>query len=186
MAAVLEVHYADIRVVGVFQGSTVVEFEVVQGEDAEEESWFEEVGQKFETAFSNLVDFMGTPVLSAAKDGQYVETPTGKAQAGDEDQFKFTFDDEPVEEGEGEDEGPEVVTEIVYRQSESDTVASDAPGGSFTYGMLLGILISLLAVVLAGVCLYNKLRPSRDKVVKEVTDRSPLEQVKAQRGALAA
>jgi hypothetical protein len=28
MAAVLEVHYADIRVVGVYRGSTVVEFEV--------------------------------------------------------------------------------------------------------------------------------------------------------------
>ena len=75
------------------------------------------------------------------------------------------------------------VTEIRYK--ETTTVESEeSPVGTFTYGMALGIMITMLTFILLCVCLYNKLSSKRDKVVKEVTDQSPVEKIQAAGGRL--
>ena len=79
MASLLEIHFADIRVVSIYQGSTVVEFEVTRGEldndeDEDDEGFFARIGSKFESVVEEIVDFMDTPVLNAVKDGKPVKT----------------------------------------------------------------------------------------------------------------
>ena len=85
MASLLQIHYADIRVVSVWPidrrqlsrdleetGTLAVEFEVFQGtlkteDDIENEDpgFFDRVTSAFESTMSTVVEFMGTPVLNA-------------------------------------------------------------------------------------------------------------------------
>lgn len=68
------------------------------------------------------------------------------------------------------------------------TVTVDAyaqKGGTITYGMLLAGGVTLLAVVLMCICIYSKCC-AKQKVVKEVTELSPLEKVRAEAGKLEA
>lgn len=50
--------------------------------------------------------------------------------------------------------------------------------------MLFAIMISVLVLILITVCCYNKFAKKRDKLVKEVTDQSPVEKVQAKNGRL--
>lgn len=74
------------------------------------------------------------------------------------------------------------ITEVRYKNMQVE--ADESPAGQFTWGMLLGVLVCAVALTLLLVCLYNKFIGKRDKVVKEVTDLSPLEKAKAQKGRL--
>lgn len=76
-----------------------------------------------------------------------------------------------------------MVTEIRH----SPTVTVDTyqqASGSLTYGMLLGAFVAILAVLLISVCLYSKCRSKREAVVKEVSEPTPLEKVRAESGRL--
>lgn len=69
MAAVLGIHAADIKVVRVYEGSTVVEFQVVSDSEAEEPLVLSTIQSAFETVMSALDEFMGSPVLNAVSQG---------------------------------------------------------------------------------------------------------------------
>lgn len=167
----------------------IVAFEVYNGElEAEEEaSWLETVGETFTTVMATITDFMGTPVVGAVASGSEVPTPASVAAkaSGSSDEGLVDFGVY----GGGEDEEivePDVITEIRHTITATQTDdASQQPEGTVTYGMLLGAFVGVLAAVLIGICLYNKFcSPTRDKVVKEVTDASPLEKVRAATGRL--
>ena len=200
MASLLEIHYADIRVVSIWPvtrrrelrdleegtGTLAIEFEVYQGElttaeeiENEDPSFFDKVLDTFSTAMSTIVTFMETPVLNAVSQDGPVETPASKeAAANNNGEDAFFFGGESREEVE-----PEIITEIRYKEAQVEA-SEETPAGQFTYGMLLGIIIVALALILLSVCLYNKYSSKRDKVVKEVTDQTPIEKIKAQKGRL--
>ena len=52
--------------------------------------------------------------------------------------------------------------------------------------MLFAVIIVVLVSILVGICIYNNFKVKRDKVVKEVTDHSPIEKVQAAQGRLTA
>jgi hypothetical protein len=199
MASLLEIHYADIRVVSIWEtrrrflqdldgtNTLAVEFEVYQGEltseeeiEKEDPSFLENVAVKFESAMSTITEFMSTPVLNAVSEGKPVETIASKEAAETNSDDLFIFGSENFED-ETETEN-EFITEIRYKEAQVET--EETPAGQFTYGMLLGVIIIALALVLSCVCLYNKYVTKRDKVVKEVTDQSPVEKIKAKKGRL--
>merc|ERR1712113_911612 len=122
---------------------------------------------------------METPVLNAVSQDGPVETPASKeAAANNNGEDAFFFNGVSREEVE-----PEIITEIRYKEAQVEA-SEETPAGQFTYGILLGILIVALALILLSVCLYNKYSSKRDKVVKEVTDQTPIEKIKAQKGRL--
>ena len=67
MAALLGIHYADLRVVAVYTGSTIVEFVVHDSQSSEEEKaqGNSKIKEKFEDLVQNVGIFMGSPVLGA-------------------------------------------------------------------------------------------------------------------------
>ena len=130
---------------------------------------------------STVVEFMGTPVLNAQSKGKVVETIASKeaaANGSSDNNFIFGNDNN----GAKVEAESEIITEIRYKDVHVQT--DETPAGSFTYGMLLGTIVVLLALILLSVCLYNKYSSKRDKVVKEVTDQAPLEKVQASKGRL--
>ena len=75
MAAVLGIHAADIKVVSVFAGSTIVEFAVLSDPDGEEPLDLGSVQSTFETAMEAVDTFMGSLVLNAVSEGVPITTP---------------------------------------------------------------------------------------------------------------
>lgn len=158
MAAVLGVHFADLRVVRVYEGSTVVEFEVFDSGDTDDDeedrddSFLSGILDKFETTMAVLDTFMGAPVLNAVSNGKAVitpNTPTG-ADGSIEDfifesQFNLDGDRKPVPEI-----AESIVTKIVY------TASDTSDGGSNTYGLSAAFVLfgGSVLVLLIGVLTY--------------------------------
>ena len=64
MAAVLGIHKADLKVVQVYEGSVIVEFEVYSEEgDENPEKTLKDIEKKFEEAAPTLGDSLGAPVM---------------------------------------------------------------------------------------------------------------------------
>lgn len=83
MAAVLGIHAADIKVVSVYEGSTIVDWQVLQREESEIEDDEQEVDlidlKKVDEAYRNFIEnereFMGTRILGAEIEGVPILTP---------------------------------------------------------------------------------------------------------------
>lgn len=74
MAAVLGIHKADLKVVQVYEGSVIVEFQVMTEEgDANPADTLSSIEQKFKDAAPTLGDSLGAPVMQiVTTDGQIV------------------------------------------------------------------------------------------------------------------
>lgn len=208
MASLLEVHYADIRVVAAYSGSDVnhghrrelqsalddlgtliVEFEVWNGEleedhELEEQKKFgKEVEETFISLMTTITEFMDSPVLNAVADGNPIETPVGKERAANGGDSGFTFDF-GLFAGEEKKE-PNIDVEIQHQP----TVTVDAYSQisrSITWGHVIVVISATFGLILMSICIYKTCCKQRDKVVKEVTDLTPLEKVRAEKGKLEA
>ena len=65
MAGVLGIHQADLKVVAVYEGSTIVDFVVFNDEYNEEPADLDEVESLFTTFVNTAEEFMGTTILGA-------------------------------------------------------------------------------------------------------------------------
>jgi len=65
MAATLGIHKADIKVVSVYEGSTIVDFFIMQAENIEDAFDLDKVSENFSEIVSTMDTFMGSPVLGA-------------------------------------------------------------------------------------------------------------------------
>jgi hypothetical protein len=74
MAAVLGIHAADIKVVSVYEGSTIVDFFVEQAENLDEALDLELIKETFTEVVSTMDTFMGSPILNAVANGVNVIT----------------------------------------------------------------------------------------------------------------
>jgi hypothetical protein len=96
MAAVLGIHAADIKVVSVTAGSTIVDFFVQQAENVEEILDLESIEETFTEVVETMEEFMGSPVLNAVANGVPILTPHG-AETGDHGgaivDIQFPWDD---------------------------------------------------------------------------------------------
>ena len=102
MAGVLGVHRSDLKVVAVYEGSTVIEFQVVQldADKVEPEELLDLA--KVERKFRNLIDteeqFMGSNILDAKIEGVPLMSPFEKARQREglfeEDEFKQFVEDQ--------------------------------------------------------------------------------------------
>lgn len=63
MAASIGLHKADIKVVQVYRGSTIVDFEIIRDLTAAVVINFEEVKATFETVMEASEEFMGSKIL---------------------------------------------------------------------------------------------------------------------------
>ena len=69
MAAVLGIHRADIKIVQVYEGSTVIEFMIISNPEDEEPLSLTNVKDNFVSAVSTMATFMGSPLLNAVSQG---------------------------------------------------------------------------------------------------------------------
>ena len=69
MAAVLGIHRADIKIVQVYEGSTVIEFMIISNPEDEEPISLTTVKDNFVSAVSTMATFMGSPLLNAVSQG---------------------------------------------------------------------------------------------------------------------
>ena len=95
MAAVLGIHYADIKVVSVYEGSTIIEFQVLQREEPENEDEevdminLMEVDEAYRNFIQNEKELMGSRILSAQIEGVPLLTPYQQEQAAIFDWSEF-------------------------------------------------------------------------------------------------
>jgi len=90
MAGALGIHAADIKVVSVFTGSTIVEFAVLSDPEAEEPLDLGSVQSTFETAMEAVDTFMGSVVLNAVSEGVPITTPHTPPPSDDEPEDFFS------------------------------------------------------------------------------------------------
>lgn len=84
MAAVLGIQKADLKVVSVYEGSTIVEFQVIDNPEAEAPIDLKAVKSIFDTVIKTVETFMDSPILSAVADGSPVLFGDGSQNQGTE------------------------------------------------------------------------------------------------------
>lgn len=158
----------------------IVEFELFKEDaedDQEQQSFMLDVEQKFVSAMDTMTSFMGATVMNAVVSGKEVETPFALAQAasGNDDAFAFIFGDQDGEADENAE--PEFVTKIAHISTVTVRGDGDESGGgiAITYGLLIGVFVTMLAILVICICLYGKWHSTKDKVVKEVLEQTELE-----------
>ena len=79
MAAVLGIHAADIKVVSVYEGSTIVDFQIVQRDSEEVDPLdmlsLDEIDQAYREFVNTQESFMGSKILDATISGSPMISP---------------------------------------------------------------------------------------------------------------
>jgi len=102
MAAVLNIHAADIKVVAVYEGSTIVEFQVIQRDpEVVEESdliSLSQIDKKYRQFINSKETFMGSRILDAKVGGAAIISPFEQARRKEglfeEDEFNQFVDEQ--------------------------------------------------------------------------------------------
>jgi len=156
MAAVLGIHAADIKVVAVYEGSTIVDFFVQQAENIEEAIDLTSIKESFKEVVAEMDEFMGSPVLGAIAEGVVVVTKhTADLVTDDDGVFLW---DEVIGDGDEDNLTPEeqeVAIEFVFKNSSNkdDKVKSDNLN-IYIYG--LAIIIVVMVIFVIAICCYNR------------------------------
>ena len=171
MAASLGIHKADIRVVAVYEGSTIIDFQIISNLLDDEPLDLEVVKETFEAVVSTMDTFMGSPVLNAVSTGKPIITPNtvldpdGGIAGGGGFDFGFGLDDDEDEEEEKE---PETVVEFRYRE-EVKAMGEDAAAAA-GYIVIIVLITIIILLVIAAVALYRKLGTHTRVSKKEVPE----------------
>lgn len=75
MAASLGIHASDIRVVSVYEGSTIIDFQIISDIFEDTPLNLDNVKETFEAVVSTMDTFMGSKVLNAISTGKPIVTP---------------------------------------------------------------------------------------------------------------
>ena len=92
MAGVLGIHAADIKVVSVYEGSTIIEFQVLQrDEELDEEELIDlnKIDTDYRDFIQNERTMMGSRILNADIEGVPILTPYQQEQAANFDWNEF-------------------------------------------------------------------------------------------------
>ena len=157
MAASLGIHAADIKVVSVYEGSTIVDFEILEAVSAVADAVvpsinLEAVAQTFSTVVSTMDTFMGSPVLNAVATGAQIVTPNTVFNEDGEIDDPFTLDFGGFGNREQEKPEPEVQVEVVYRTKRNKTKydVDRAQSSGFVFVILCAIIMLLLILIAVG------------------------------------
>ena len=173
MAASLGIHAADIRVVSVYEGSVIVDFQIISNILDDTPLDLDVVQESFATVVSTMSTFMGSPVLNAVATGIQLVTPNTEldengnivgAEAFNLDAFGLD------NERKAEVKPPEVQVQIKYKEKVS---AIQAQKSAKAYMIILLGLTIVLAIVFFAVAIYTKINSdqARSIVMKEVPER---------------
>jgi len=174
MAASLGIHAADLKVVAVYEGSTIIDFQVLSDIGAETPLNLAAVQETFEAVVSTMDTFMGSPVLNAVSGGAPIVTPNTVIDEASDilDIFDFGLDDGDDDESEEEPPEPEVVVEVRWEESDSPYAAASTTTG---YIAILACIIVILLLVIVALSLYKKI-VSNERVAKAMTETAKTEQ----------
>jgi len=114
MAAVLGIHKADIKVVAVYEGSTIIDFQIISDAAAEIPLDLQEVKKTFETVIATTEEFMGSPVIGAVATGTPVSTPFSAVAEDIDDVFDNIFGDDDDDDDEVIKKNDDVRIEFVH------------------------------------------------------------------------
>ena len=160
MAGVLGIHKSDIKVVSVYEGSTIVDFEILQNLAAEIPVILEDVAKVFEEAVAVMDTFMGSSVLEAISIGIPIITPNTELDenGGIATEF-FNIWDEPEDPQAVVDpnlNAPNIDVEIRYRVQESEGKNSANTSTTGFLAIILCVIVIVMLVILS-ICLYKKI-----------------------------
>ena len=127
MAASLGIHKADIRVVSVYEGSVIVDFQIISNILDETPLDLEVVSETFSAVVTTMDTFMGSPVLNAVATGVQLVTPNTEVDEDGNivgaDKFEnvdlFGLDNER----EVEKKAPEIRVQVKYREKVAEISA---------------------------------------------------------------
>jgi len=185
MAAVLGIHKADLKVISVYEGSVIIDFEVIENLFAEIPVVLEEVQATFETAATVMETFMGAPVLGAVSAAIVVVTPnTPLNEDGSILQEFINIWDEPEDPDapiiENEDD---IKVEVRYRVSSTDDSNNTRESGRVAFVAILACIMVIAGLIIFAVYLYRKIISSEpvDKafVPENVQQQEEFEQMDA-------
>lgn len=92
MAGALGIHRADLRVVAVYEGSTIIDFAVInEWIDEQDTVDFEAVKETFESFVTTVDTFMGSTILNAVSVGIPIVTPNTPTTGDDDINFEDIF-----------------------------------------------------------------------------------------------
>lgn len=156
MAAVLGIHASDIKVVSVYEGSTIVDFFVTQAEDLRDALDLDKVEETFVEAMEVLDEFMGSPILNAVHSGVQIATKHSGEIETVEDVVNL-WDDVIQEIESDEPRDQDISIEVVYRTQTQGEGDEHSRGMVTAYIIMLLALIVIIIVVMLIVCFYNRI-----------------------------
>ena len=155
MAASIGLHRADIKVVQVYEGSTIIDFEVIRDLAAEVPIVFEDVIETFESVMSTSTEFMGSVILDVSSSADDPIIP----QVEDVVDLLWPDDGIPFDLQPATKEEEQVVVKVEYGYSKNDQQSLHKKGASkIASYFVIFLCLSILALVILAivVCVINR------------------------------
>ena len=173
MAASLGIHAADIKVVSVYEGSVIIDFQIISNILDETPLDLEVVTETFAAVVTTMDSFMGSPVLNAVSTGIQLVTPNTEldedgnivgAEAFNLDVFGLDS------ERKAEEKPPEIRVQIKYKEKMASIQTQQ---NTKAYTVILAGLTLVVAIIVFAVIIYAKISSAQASaiVVKKVPDR---------------
>jgi len=157
MAAVLGIHKADLKVISVYEGSVIIDFEVIENLFAEIPIVLEEVQATFETAAVVMETFMGASVLGAVSATIVVVTPNTPLNEDGSILAEFiNIWEEPVDPSAPIIED-DIKVEVRYRVSSTDDSNNTRESGRVAFVAILACILVIAGLIIFSVFLYRKI-----------------------------
>jgi len=167
MAAVLGVHKADLKVVSVYEGSIIIDFEILENLTAAIPIVLADVQATFVTAATVMDTFMGAPLLGAISAAAVVVTPNTPvnedgsileefvniwARKNDPDPTQPVWEDEA-----------DVEIEVRYEVKSINASESRRESGRVAFAAILACVLVIAVLIVAAVILLRKISDDEPK-----------------------
>jgi len=167
MAAVLGIHKADLKVVSVYEGSVIVDFEIIESITAAVPIVLEDIEATFVAAAAVMDTFMGAPVLGAIAAAAVVITPNTPLNEDGSILEEFVNIWEREEEVDPSQpiwaDEEDVDVEVRYTVKSINTSESRRESGRVAFAAILACVLVIAALIIAAVVLVRKISADEPK-----------------------
>lgn len=161
MIGVLGIHQSELRVVSCYEGSTIINFEIIRDLADEIPLDLVRVEQNFRLFATTADSFMGTPILGAVVETVAIITPNSPVGEAVVEAYEDIWDI---------DEDGTVKSVVTERDVKVDIIYNDITvnynkdksAETKSYIVMIGLICVILLLIGAAMCLYKKLLAKPD------------------------
>lgn len=155
MIGSLGIHAGDLRVVAVYEGSTIIDFEIIRNLLDETPLDLQKVEEDFRVLATTADSFMGSTILGAAVETIAIITPNSPAGEAAVEAYKDIWDIDEEGNVVGVKTEQNVRVDIVYNDI-TVNYNKETARETTSYAVMIGLICIIILLIACAMCLFRK------------------------------